>query len=363
MQLQLQSSPALRLLVTCACIIIILAGVKWSAVILEPFLLSVFVAIICQPVITFLANYRVPKWLSVICVIATVVVIGMSLASVVAQSINQFSQDIPVYKTQLRQDFNWLADHLVTFNIELNREMIVKYFDPAAAMSLATNMVSGAGNVLANFLLILLISVFMLFEANSLTQKLHLALDDPQHSISKIEGFLDSVKNYLAIKTAVSLATGLAAGLLCWIVGVDYFVLWGIIAFLFNYIPTIGSIIAAVPVILLALLQVGVAGAGQIGIGYLLINLIMGNVIEPKFMGKGLGISTLVVFLSLIFWGWLLGTIGMFLSVPLTMVLKVALEASDEYRWLATFLASEEEVQQELDEVEAAEEKNPVNQA
>ncbi len=142
----------------------------------------------------------------------------------------------------------------------------------------------------------------------------------------------------------VSLATGLLAGFMLWALDVDYFVLWGVVAFMLNYIPNIGSIIAAVPPVLLALITQGPLVAGIIAGGYLVINTVMGNIVEPKFMGKGLGLSTLVVFLSLIFWGWLMGTVGMLLSVPLTMIVKIALETSQEGRWLATLLGNGEEL-------------------
>jgi predicted PurR-regulated permease PerM len=127
------------------------------------------------------------------------------------------------------------------------------------------------------------------------------------------------------------------------VLGVDHFLLWSVLAFLLNYIPNIGSMIAAVPAVLLALVQLGAPTAGLVALGYVLSNAIMGNVIEPKYMGRGLGLSTLVVFLSLIFWGWLLGTVGMLLSVPLTMIVKIALESSQDTRWVALLLASDDE--------------------
>ena len=117
--------------------------------------------------------------------------------------------------------------------------------------------------------------------------------------------------------------------------------LWAVLAFLFNYIPNIGSIIAAVPAVLLAFVQLGPATASFTALGFVVSNMVMGNVIEPRYMGRGLGLSTLVVFLSLIFWGWLLGTVGMLLSVPLTMIVKIALESSPDTRWVALLLASD----------------------
>jgi len=120
--------------------------------------------------------------------------------------------------------------------------------------------------------------------------------------------------------------------------GVDYLVLWALLAFLLNFIPNIGSIIAAIPAVLLSFVQFGFTGAGITALGFFIVNIVMGNIIEPRYMGKGLGLSTLVVFLSLLFWGWVLGPVGMLLSIPLTMIVKLALEANQETRWIGVLL-------------------------
>lgn len=219
-------------------------------------------------------------------------------------------------------------------------------------MGMAANMLSGFGSVMANLFLIILTVIFMLFEASSFPLKLHFALDDPEMRLKQIERFLESVNHYIAIKTMVSIATGCIVSLMLWIFGLDFYLLWGVFAFLLNYIPNIGSIIAAVPAVMLAALQLGLAEAGFIGLGYVAINMIMGNMVEPRYLGKGLGLSTLVVFLSLIFWGWLLGTVGMLLSVPLTMILKIGFESSQGGRWLAVLLSDEESVEQEIEQAQ-----------
>jgi predicted PurR-regulated permease PerM len=195
---------------------------------------------------------------------------------------------------------------------------------------------------MANLFLIIITVIFMLFEASSLPKKVHLALADPEMRMKQVDKFLQAVNNYLAIKTLVSIATGLCVSVMLWAFGLDFFILWGVLAFLLNYIPNIGSIIAAVPAMSLAVLQLGIAEAGLIGLGYLLINTVMGNAVEPRYLGKGLGLSTLVIFLSLIFWGWLLGSVGMLLSVPLTMIIKIGLESSSEGRWLAVMLSGDD---------------------
>jgi predicted PurR-regulated permease PerM len=216
-------------------------------------------------------------------------------------------------------------------------------------MQSAASMLATAGGVLTNSFLILLTVVFILLEAAGMPNKLRMALSDADSSLASFEKFVTSVRQYLAIKTLVSLATGVivAAGLL--LLGLDYALLWGMIAFLLNYVPNIGSIIAAVPPILLAVIQLGPAYALIVALLYLGTNIVMGNAVEPRLMGKKLGLSALVVFLSLVFWGWILGPVGMLLSVPLTMIVKIALEVNDSTRWLSILLSSDAPATQSVD--------------
>ena len=351
MGLSNHANGAVKALVVVASLFIILAGIKTATNILVPFLLSVFIAIICNPIVAKASEYKVPKGISIILVIAIFLTIALSLAGLVGNSLNELSQMLPEYRAQLKEEFAWVTEQLAKYNITISSAVLIEYFDPAAAMGLAADMLSGLGGVMANLFLIIITVIFMLFEASSLPQKVHFAMDDPEMRMSQIDRFLHSVNHYLAIKTVVSLGTGLSVSIMLWAIGLDFYLLWGVLAFLLNYVPNIGSIIAAVPAMLLAVLQLGPAAAGGIGLGYMIINTVMGNVIEPRYMGKGLGLSTLVVFLSLIFWGWLLGTVGMLLSVPLTMIIKIALESSAEGKWFAVLLSSEDEV---ADKVEKA---------
>ncbi len=326
-----------------AALVIILAGIKTASGILIPFLLSMFIAIICNPLINKAEKYKIPKFIAVIMVIAIFVGIGLSLAGLIGNSLNELSLVMPTYKAQLSQQLAGLVDKLAAFNIHISSKLIVEYLDPGAAVGFAADMLSGFGNIMANLFLIILTVVFMLFEAESIPAKLHLALKDPQMKLQKIDKFLASVNQYLAIKTLVSVATGLIVSLMLWAIGLDFFILWGVLAFLLNYIPNIGSIIAAVPAVVLAFVQLDPSSALAIGAGYMIINTVMGNVIEPRYLGRGLGLSTLVVFLSLIFWGWLLGTAGMLLSVPLTMIIKIAFETSGDNQWISILLSDESE--------------------
>jgi len=337
-----KNSGIVKVFVTIAAIFIIFAGIKVAASILVPFLLSFFIAIICNPLITKANQYKIPKVISVITVIILFVIIALSLAGLIGKSLNELSLLIPQYRLQLQEQFSWITQSLAEYNVIISSDILIEYFDPAVALGLAANMLSGFGSVMANLFLIILTVIFMLFEASSFPRKLHLALSDPDMRLMQIERFLASVNHYIAIKTLVSIATGLIVSFMLWMFGLDFFLLWGVLAFLFNYIPNIGSIIAAVPAVILAILQLGLPEAGLIGLGYMTINMVMGNIIEPRYLGKGLGLSTLVVFLSLIFWGWLLGTVGMLLSVPLTMILKIGFENSPEGHWFAVLLSDED---------------------
>ena len=265
----------------------------------------------------------------------------MLLGALVGNSVDDFSAQLPIYQAKLEIQTAGLLNWLAGMGIEVSKEAADKLLDPAKAMKMAAQGLSSLGSMLTNAFLILLTVIFILLEASSFPSKLHLVLDDPEASFSHLERFTENIKRYMAIKTVTSLLTGLAIAVSLWVLGVDYPVLWGTLAFLLNYVPNIGSIIAAIPALLLALVQLGPGAAASSAICYLVVNILVGNVIEPRFMGRGLGLSTLVVFLSLVFWGWVLGPVGMFLSVPLTMTVKIALDSSDETRWIAILLGSE----------------------
>ncbi|MBT0588049.1 AI-2E family transporter [Alteromonas oceanisediminis] len=338
--MEVKSSTA-KALVICASVVIVLAGLKAANEIVVPFLLSGFIAIACSPLINLGCRLRVPRWLSITLVILLIMVFGFMLAGLVGQSMTDFRENLPEYREQLSGEFAWLAAKLATFNIHINTDLIRQHLDPSMAMSMTTNILGGLGGVLSNLFLILLTIVFMLFEAESMPRRLHVAMADPDMKLNHIDRFIKSVNSYLAIKTLVSLATGFIVGVWLWVLNVDYFMLWAVLAFLLNYIPNIGSIIAAIPAVMMAFVQYGFGVAGLVGLGFIVVNTVMGNMVEPRLMGRGLGLSTLVVFLSLIFWGWLLGSVGMLLSVPLTMVVKIALESRSETNWLAILLSSD----------------------
>ncbi len=327
-----------RSLMIIAAVVIIIAGMRASQTMLVPFLLSLFIAVISVPPMLWLQRRGLPTGVAILVVILGILSVALLIGFLAGSSLDDFYLALPKYQTDLQNRLGGVIGWLGTHGITLPREKLMSIVDPGAAMRLATNVLAGLGNVMTNALLIFLTVVFMLFEASSFRHKIGIAFGDPDRTFAHFASFANNLKRYAAIKTLVSLATGGLIALWLLILGVDYPLLWGTLAFLLNYIPNIGSIIAAVPAVLLALLQFGIGSALLVAAGFVGVNLIMGNVVEPRYMGRGLGLSTLVVFLSLVFWGWILGPVGMILSVPLTMTAKLALDANEETRWIAVLL-------------------------
>lgn len=330
----MQQTSLTRVFVAIAAIVIILAGVKLASEIVIPFLLSLFIAIICSPIIQAMTARKIPLWLAISLLLVLFGTVFMFLAGLVNSAVREFSASIPQYKLLLLERLTTLMQLAQRWDIPLalSREQILELFDPSIIMNFVSRLLLSFSSVVTNILILLLVVVFMLFEAPTAKHKLAVALGGRGQSINAKENHIDRVLqgiiNYLGVKTVISLTTGIAIWILLEIFGVQYAVLWATLSFLFNYIPNIGSFIAGVPIVVQALLLNGFSIGFGVLIGVVAINMLIGNVIEPRMMGRRLGLSTLVVFLSLLFWGWLLGTVGMLLSVPLTMALKIALESS-----------------------------------
>ncbi|AKO45025.1 AI-2E family transporter [[Haemophilus] ducreyi] len=338
-----------KVLVTIAAIIIILAGIKMAGEIIIPFLRSLFIAIICSPIIKFMTNRRIPLGMAITILLGLIVLIFFLLAGMVNSAVQEFTASIPQYKVLLGQRLETIFNLLNHYHLPLNitQEEIANKFDPSSIMNFVSRLLLSFSGVLSNLFVLLLVLIFMLLESPVAKYKLALVLspdDDLSNEEHYIERVLEGVIGYLGVKTIISVLTGLSVCLLLVLLNVQYAVLWGILIFLLNYIPNIGSILGSIPVVLQALLLNGFTVGLTVLIGVVAINMLFGNVVEPKMMGKRLGLSTLVVFLSLLFWGWLLGTVGMLLSVPLTMSLKIALESSPSTRRYAVLLGHLEEV-------------------
>jgi predicted PurR-regulated permease PerM len=335
------TSSTSRILVTFAAFIVIVAGMKAAGSIVVPVLFALFLAVICSSPVSWMVGKGISAWLAILVVILVILIVSSFVTGFLGASVTDFVKVSPKYAAALEERFSGVYRWLEGRGVDTDNIDILGKLDAGMVMGYTATVLNSLKDVLANGFLIIVTAVFMLLEASSFPKKLGEILDDPEGTLPQFERFGNEVKRYLAFKTWICLATGIVATLLCIAVGVDYPFLWGALAFLLNYIPTIGSFIAAIPPVLLAFVQFGFTRAMIVGIGYVVLNLVIGNFVEPRVMGRGLGLSTLVVFLSLIFWGWVFGPAGMLISVPLTMMMKIALESREDTKWIAVLLGSQ----------------------
>ena len=333
-----QSTSIGYYMIVTASVIIILAGLKSASAIIVPFLLSLFIAIILAPFYTFLISKKIPESLSMALVLATLVLTILSTAALIGTSLQSFSSNIPLYESKLNSYIAHLTEFLNSYGITLPSNDLVSLLQPNTVFKYAATTLKSMGSFVTNSFVILLTVIFILLESTQFEQKF--SRDSHKGHMKKLRNISEKIKHYIALKTIISLVTGAIIYVILLIIGLDYAILWGVLAFLLNFIPNIGSIIAAVPAVLLALIQFGPLMAGGVATVFVIINTLIGSVIEPKVMGNGLGLSTLIVFLSLIFWGWILGPVGMLLSIPLTIMVKIILQEQQESRWIATLLGN-----------------------
>lgn len=336
-------------LVSIAAVVIVIYGMQAAKVLLVPFLLAVFLALITVRPMLWLQQHKVPSFVAVLMIVFGMMFVLGVLGSILGTSVADFTAALPFYQERLTD----IVESTVQLAFQLLDDdrpvpKFAELIDPGFAMGFAATILNALREVLTNTFLILFTMVFILLEASSFGTKARAAFGSGDDTFERPRMFLQNLGRYLGIKTTVSLATGFCAWLLAVWVGLDFPLLWGMLAFLFNYVPTIGSIIAAVPAVLMALIQYGLPEAGTTTIGFLVINLVFGNFIEPRLMGYGVGLSPLVVFVGLVFWGWVFGPVGMLLSVPLSMTLKMALESNTDTRWLAILIGSERDAEYEL---------------
>ena len=342
--------------ISLAAVIVIIYGLQMAKVLLVPFLLAAFLAMITVRPMLWMQQRRVPAVLAALIIVGFMALIIVVAGAILGRSIADFTAALPEYQEGLDS----MIDGFLVFAVDRlgfddSVESIGDMINPGWAMGFAATLLNGLKDVLTNVFLIIFTMIFILLEASSITTKVEAAFGKSADSLERPRVFLDNLGRYLGIKTVVSFGTGLCAWLLTWSIGLDFPLLWAMLAFLLNYLPTIGSIIAAVPAILLALVQLGPGAAVATLAGFAVINVVIGNVIEPRLMGYGVGISPLVVFIGLLFWGWVFGPVGMLLSVPLTMTLKLGLESDERTRWIAIFLGSERDAKHALASRAAAE--------
>jgi predicted PurR-regulated permease PerM len=327
-------------LVKVAALIIIFAGVIYAKSFITPLLLAVFISILCAKPISWLEKKRIPKWISLIIVMFTLVLLFSGFSFLIGGTISSFSNNVSKYGSSLTAIINSFIQLLNEHGLNIAKDQVPTLIQPARILEFTASVLNGLVHVLENTLLIFILVLFILMESESFPDKAKAIFSESDEPIAYFSTIVQNIRHYLWIKTLIGLVVGILIYIGLMIIGVNYALLWALIVFLLNYIPNIGSVIATIPAVLFALVQLGIGGALWTLGTFMVIHNVIGNFLEPRIMGKGLGLSTLVVFLSLLLWGYLLGTVGMLLSVPITMTIKIILEQSEKTLWLAILLGT-----------------------
>lgn len=330
--------------------IIIIAGIMYASSIVTSVLMALFISIICAAPILWLEKKKVPQSLAIFIVLIGIVSIFLAFGELIGTSLSSFTEDAPKYEANLNSMWNSVLQFFKGKGINFSTDRMSNIIDPSKILRLSAGFLGQLGDFMGNAFTITFLVLFLLMEMDSISIKTRAILTDSSNDLAYFNVIGQRIRHYLSIKTMTSILTGICIWICLMIIGVDYAIIWALIAFLLNYIPNIGSIIAAVPAVLFSLIQLGFGGVLWTTGAFVAVNMVVGNVIEPKMMGKGMGLSTFVVFVALIFWGFVLGTVGMFLSVPLTMAIKIMLEQHPETNWIAIVLGTQEDAEAILEE-------------
>jgi AI-2 transport protein TqsA len=325
----------MRALVSFASLFIIIAGLRAGSAVLVPLVAAAFVTLLTFPVVQAMRRNHVPRVVAVTATVLVILAMIVGPSAGIAAAVRRFAAAAPMYEDRLRLLAADLFAWLRSYNIET--QQIAGLFDPGRVLGI---MVGALGAIVGLFwvgFLVVLIAAFMLFATTAISDRRGLVL--PEGLRDNLVRITHDVQAYLSVKTAVSMGTGLGAGGWVALLGVDFAVLWGLLAFILNFVPNIGSVLAAFPPALLALLQFGPGTAALVVLGYVGVNALFSYFVEPYLMGMRLNLSPLVIVVSVITWGWIWGVGGVLLAVPLTLIIKLGLEGSNDLKWIAALMS------------------------
>ncbi|HIP18534.1 MAG TPA: AI-2E family transporter [Sulfurovum sp.] len=321
-------------------IVVIIAGLKMASQAAVIIFLSIFIASILTPLMDYMQKMKIPKFIALVFVLSLVFVLLFGIFYIVNTSLESFIANISFYEERLRsmvlQSLAWLDG----LGVHLEPKAILEGLNFGALFNMTASTVGNISVFVSKMLLVVIGVAFLLVESRNFGAKVDIIFKNDERSKKNFELFAHTIQKYFTIKTFTSLFTGaLITGTLL-AFEIPYPFLWGFLGFMLNFIPVVGSIIASVPALLLALIHQDVSTFAWLALIYVLINNLISNIIEPNIMGDGLGLSPAMIFFSLIFWGWVLGPVGMFLAVPLTMTLKIAFDSNSQTAWIGVLLSN-----------------------
>ncbi len=355
------SHKGLRPLLTLACVVIVLAGMRAAAGFLVPVAFAIILSILSYPIMGWLVRHRVPFGIAITLTVLTIVSVVAGLLIAGISLLGRFQGELPQYANALQGQVNllsaWLEEqHLITDRHELDnlfdwknmvsyatKEDVMHYLSSAVGSTFGT-----MASVFVSAVIVFVLMIFSLLEARGTLSRVRAVRLAGGPDLSHLIRSFGDIQKYLGIKTFISALTGILAGCACLGFGLQYPLLWAILAFVFHFIPAVGSTAAGIPAVIEALVRHGWVSAVVLAAIYVMINFTCDYFVQPALLGRRFGISSLVIVLSVIFWGWLWGPIGMFLAVPLTMICKVLMDTSDEFRWISVAMSKKKIVGNEV---------------
>lgn len=312
---------------------IIVASLRAASVVLAPLMTALFLTAVLAAPVLWLVQKRLPYRIAVAVVALLTVGSIVGLVFLIQHWTQTIQAQMPGYTEEAAQSLSSIRDWLQEAGFAELMSSAAETMREQWVVPLGT----GAFRLITGTVFVLVLVGFLMAEVAGLQDKLEVAFegDARVRSVRRVGARLMA---YFRIKSVTSFATGVIAGFACFVAGVDLPVLWGLIAFLFNFAPTIGSLVAAIPPVAFALLFIGWETALGLGLAYLAINLAIGAVLEPRMLGYRMNLSPLVILLSLVFWGWVWGAIGLLLAVPITVLIKLLIEQTDGLRPIAVML-------------------------
>lgn len=331
--------PINQLFTLLSSISILLLALKLSADLVVPFLIAVAVSIILSPLFSYLEEKSVPKSATLLMVMIIVLIPVVILTKYIDLETKDLAMNYDALHLQFMQ---WVDNTIIILNkygLSITSDEVNIILDRTDVSGIMKALFMQAKNQFSKILLIMFMVAFMLMESKSLYNKVAKITSVSDVSIQDNMQIIEKIKSYFLIKVKTSFITAILVLIVLWFYGVKYALLWATLAFFLNFIPVIGSILAAVPPVILAFIDQGALIGAWVGVWYVVINVLIGNILEPKIMGEGLGLSAMVIFLSMNFWGWMFGPAGMILSVPLTMVIQFLFSRYEETKAIALFLS------------------------
>lgn len=330
-----QRTSFARVLFVLAATVVVLVGVHLAAPVLNPILFAVVFGLLFSPLYGWLLR-QLPTGLALVVTFVGLLIIFVGLFVLLSASIGRFTGRLSFYTQQLNGqlgDLQGLLDRLGLSGVDLSEVV-----NSSALVRAIGAVLSGIGGFLSSLFLILMIMLFLLSEGPAMMDRLRagVARDNPQ--VARLTVIGQSVVLQFGLRAIVNLVTAAGITLLLLLLGVDFPLLWGVLTFFLSFVPYVGLVIAVAPAVLLALAEFGLGRAILVVVAVVVVNILAENVLSPVLMGRGLDLSPTVVFLSFIFWAWLLGGPGAFLALPLTLFVAVMLGSFPETRWLASLM-------------------------